>query len=367
MKKIRSMSELPVEILTKIFLMSPPNSLVSCKAACKSFRNIIKNSNFARAHLTRFLSHYSPCIMLNLMYKPLHPYRESHHLLLSIDDAKNEIITSPFITNPSIPNVGEYDMVYVVGSCNGLICFSVWYDRGKEYDLLFILWNLVSGETRFLPKPKYSPTGRGIVTEFGFIPETNDYVVVKLDGLIHVRGEVYKMSTDSWTDIDCNVVKDYVQVERDGVPVFLNGCFHWRALGYGSNYMVNYKLVSEEVGVIKGHDVVELDDWELTTVEESLAMLFYDPNIVPHKFELWVMDDYQVDDSWVLRYRIVDDGCKFLCPVGCLGNGLMITYERDYYGVYLLDMKTGQKTKISAVPYGWSVTGFSKFSGSLVP
>lgn len=285
MKQLQFMSELPAEILTEIFLKSPPQSLVSCKLACKSFRKIIKNPSFTRTYLTTFNSHNSTFIMLHLRYKPLHPYRESHHLLLSIDNATNDIISYPFISTPPIPSVGEYDRVNVVGSCNGMICFSVWSDRDRMYD--FLLWNPVIGQTRVLSRPNYSNVAQ--VIEFGFISESNDYVVVKVDRLDRrIRGEVYKMSTDSWIDIDCSMVNDYVRVERDEGSVFSNGCFHWRALGYGSKYIISYKLLSGEVKLIKGHDNVgELENWKLTVVEESPAMLFYNSKDVPHKFEVW--------------------------------------------------------------------------------
>ncbi|KAK1362659.1 hypothetical protein POM88_047133 [Heracleum sosnowskyi] len=301
--------------------------------------------------------------------KPVHPYRESRHLLLSFENSKNDIIASPspLITNPPIPNVGMYDRVRAVGSCNGLVCISVSYNHcGTKDDLLFLLWNPAIGQSRFLPKPKCSTVSPSVIFEFGYVPETNDYVIVKLDKEERLRFEVYKSSLDSWRVIDSAVVENHITLKRDESSVFVNGCFHWRSLNYARDRIISYELVSEKVGLIKALDngVAGSECWKLTVVEDSLAMLFY--NYI--MFELWIMVDYNVHDSWDLRFRIVDDGNRLLYPLGCLRNGLiMITYEEDYVGVYLHDLITEQKTEISKVPHGWRINGFSSYSETLLP
>lgn len=52
--------------------------------------------------------------------------------------------------------------------------------------------------------PKYQSICKPEVFDFGFVPETNDYVIVKA-GSPGFDIEVYKMSTDSWTTIRCNL------------------------------------------------------------------------------------------------------------------------------------------------------------------
>ncbi|KAK1368260.1 hypothetical protein POM88_034352 [Heracleum sosnowskyi] len=162
------------------------------------------------------------------------------------------------------------------------------------------------------------------------------YVIVKV-GSPGFDIEVYKMSTDSWTTIQCNLFDGapfIPTVYRVQSPVFLNGSFHWAvknsqpnsANDSTSNYIVYYKVKDEEVGLMNVFDDdsaildVVVDEWRFSTryklsvIDEKLAMIFWNGE-QGNIFEIWMMNDYGIGNNWSRRFQISETFSDYIFPL----------------------------------------------------
>ncbi|XP_017224638.1 F-box/kelch-repeat protein At3g06240 [Daucus carota subsp. sativus] len=398
-----SLIEIPEELQIEIFLKLPVKSLLSCKCVCKHFHSVIENPNFVRTHLTTINNNHSDSqslVLLHYGYQSYtHRFAQLEHYLLSIDINNTKEVISYSPLSPPIPLIKESYRTFVVGSCNGLICVAVWFSRNDKYcnqntpDFSLLLWNPVIRQCRYLPK--HQSICRPEVFEFGFIPETNDYVVVKV-GSPGFDIEVYKMSTDSWTTIDCNLFngsRNIPTVFRVQSPVFLNGSFHWavkksKPNSYNDttcNYIVYYKLKDEEVGVMNVFDDdraildVVVDEWRFSTryklsvMDEKLAMIFWNGE-QGNIFEIWVMNDYGVGNDWSRRFQISETFSDYIFPLGFWTKGLMLI-DKTYTSrerlqkseAFFYDLETSSLKKIPFMGTTSCLNGFSSFVETLVP
>lgn len=181
--------------------------------------------------------------------------------------------------------------------------------------------------------------------------------------------ELYKMSKDSWT-VYCNTtvgklispVNQGIGLDQEAPSVFSNGCFHWVTRYNIGADIVSFNLKNEELGLIKvvHHDgESNFSQWKLTVVEEALAMIYWKST---NGFEIWVMTDYGVEDSWVLKF---DFGYPFsLYPVGYWISDLMIiSLHRKYC---LLDLSAGDSQRIPNIG-SLFINFFYSFEESFAP
>ncbi|KAK1368265.1 hypothetical protein POM88_034357 [Heracleum sosnowskyi] len=363
-----SLIEIDEDLQIEIFLKLPVKSLLLCKCVCKKFRSVIQNPNFVRTHLNTINHSDSQSLVL------LHfggqsgglRFYQLDHYLLSIDINNTKEVLSYLPLNPPIPFIEGHYRTYVVGSCNGLICVAVWFNNNYDYcnqntpDFSLLLWNPVIKQCRYLPK--HQSTCRPEVFEFGFVPETKDYVIVKV-GSPGFDIEVYKMSTDSWTTIQCNLF--------DGAPFI------------PTVYRVQIK--DEEVGLMNVFDDdnaildVVVDEWRFSTryklsvIDEKLAMIFWNGE-QGNIFEIWMMNDYGIGNNWSRRFQISETFSDYIFPLGYWKKGLMLldetyasrkTYKRRE--AFFYDLETRSLKKIPFMGSTCYLNGFSSFVETLVP
>ncbi|KAK1374087.1 F-box domain-containing protein [Heracleum sosnowskyi] len=345
----RSFVDLPEDLQSNVFLRLPVKCLLICKCVCKYFRTIIQNPDFTKAHLTcprPITTETSRSLILGLIDKSKIPHIQCHDHLLSIDSAGEIFSSSPI--SPPIPYVG---VLFLVGSCSGLICFDVRISLLTS-ESNFLLWNPVTRQTRYLPRLKNRSKCVCRITEFGFVRETNEYMVVNVirsNVSCNIEIELYKMSTNSWT-VYCNTtigklitpVGPRFGLDQEASSLFSNGCFHWLTRYSVGAYIVSFNLKNEELGLIKAvHHGREsyFSHWKLAVIEEALAMIYWKYN---DRCEIWVLTDYRVEGSWVLKFNSSYD--FILHPVGYWKYDLMIiSMENEYC---LLDLNAGDGERI---------------------
>ncbi|WOG86325.1 hypothetical protein DCAR_0205527 [Daucus carota subsp. sativus] len=399
MRMGKSLIDISEELQIEIFLKLPVKSLLLCKCVCKHFRCVIQNPNFVRTHLASI--NRSDSQSLVLLHSGWHSFYQLRHYLLSVDVNNTKQVLSCLPLNPPIPIIDTSFRYSVIGSCNGLICVAIWYQydhtfddaNAKTPDFSIQLWNPVIRQCRFLPK--HQSTCKPDVLEFGYVPEINDYVIVKV-GSPGFDIEVYKMSADSWTTIHCNYfagVDSIPTVYRVQTPVFLNGSFHWatkRSKQHRTNetdYIVYYKVKDEKVGIMNVFDnysaifdiVVDddersFDEWKLSVIDERLAMIHWCGER-GNLFEVWVMNDYGIDNSWTRLFQIADTLCSYVNPMGYWTNGLMLLdrtlcWKRGFDNLqvfFFYDVETRSLKKIPLDHSTGFINGFSSFVETLVP
>lgn len=203
-------SFLPDEILVQIFLkLACTKFIVTCMSVCKSWYALIKSPQFINMHLSSsniFKNEYFFCSYYD---KPLYSieYHDSKRLQKCYDLLFN-----------------NDERMELIGSCNGLICYTVKNDDDPRHDIY--LWNPIIRKVKILPESKLykKHTGYG----FWFDRNTGDYNVAKVLSTTKSASavEVYSLSNNSW-DIISTSGPD-LEYPRDVVHV--NGSLYWLAL-----------------------------------------------------------------------------------------------------------------------------------------
>ncbi|XP_017217019.1 F-box/kelch-repeat protein At3g23880 [Daucus carota subsp. sativus] len=361
--------ELPEDLQSKIFLRLSVKCVLICKCVCKSFCTIIGSPDFINAHLSfprPITTETSQSLLLGFIDISRIPFVQGHNSLLSIDDDREILSSSPL--NPTIPYVGALSLV---GSCNGLICFDV---RNGDFtsESNFLLWNPVTRQTRYLPRFENRRKCDFPITEFGFIRETNEYMVVNVSkdrDAQDIDIELYKMSTNSWSINHNTTVGRLIPffgrgfaINHGKTSVYSNGCLHWGTIYSRGAYILSFNLKNEELEMIKAVDHNRdsyFNCWTLAVVNEDLAMIYWK---FTGEFELWVMTDYGVESSWGLKFSF--GPCSSLYPLGYWEYDLMIVLlESDYC---LLDLNNGEPERIINMS-SCSIGRFCSFEESLAP
>nr|XP_043613785.1 F-box/kelch-repeat protein At3g06240-like [Erigeron canadensis]XP_043613786.1 F-box/kelch-repeat protein At3g06240-like [Erigeron canadensis] len=186
---------------------------------------------------------------------------------------------------------------------------------------------------------------------FGFDPKTDDYKVIKLTANIPLatghyihkdkqwkQVEVYSTRNHSWKFIKsypprCKDVIGRNEVCVDGH----DGHLHWLAYD-----------VKEEVELIRRQKIVALDlgaeTFNQISLPDSLQIYNYNRPITcdfmtgklcvmsqvkESEFEIWVMDEYGVAESWWLKHRVFSHQCSILRPLGFTLHNELVYIDND--------------------------------------
>ncbi|CAL0334631.1 unnamed protein product [Lupinus luteus] len=310
---------LPFELITEILSRVPVKSLIQFKCVCKSWKTLISNPEFAKKHFSTFHHH--------------------HHLLLSINDALNNLIvrfyslSSIFETSPPISNQVSYPLNtqncsdYMVGSCDGMLCFAVNISCA-------LLWNPnIRVFKKLPPLEKYNIFG------FGFDQCSDSYKVVAIlrsdcsgdGGSAYVtKVKIHNLGTDSWRRI-----KEY----PSGIPMVLaaklvTGTLNW--LAYAPN-LTSYAIVSLDLGKESCQELLQPDYGEVNVLSFSLGVLKNCLSIIVHYEEgfsdVWLMNDYGKKESWTKFLCLPFLGSPHVFPHGkviCIyGDEVLLQFNSD--------------------------------------
>ncbi|CAL0334632.1 unnamed protein product [Lupinus luteus] len=297
---------LPFELITEILYRVPVKFLIQFKCVCKSWKTLISNPEFAKKHFSTFHHH--------------------HHLLLSINDALNNLIVklysfpSIFETPPPISTQVSYPLntqscfAFMVGSCDGMLCFAGSLNTA-------LLWNpTIRVFKRLPPLEKYTIFG------FGFDQCSDSYKVVAIlcslsssdGGSAYVTEvKIHNLGTDSWRRI-----QEYPFGIPSGLSAkFVSGTLNWLA---STHKLSSYAIVSLDLGKESCQELLQPDYGEVNVLSFSLGVLKNCLSIIVHYEEgfsdVWLMNDYGKKESWT----------KFLC-LPFLGFPHVLPYGKVIY------------------------------------
>ncbi|KAL2470281.1 F-box/kelch-repeat protein [Abeliophyllum distichum] len=337
---------LPSEIIVEILSRLPVKSLLKFRCVSKSWLSLISSPQLIKTHLKvstndpNFTSH-------RIMFTTAYPRFNLKNCTL------RSLLYEPLTDAVSIsyPRRHPRRSVWVVGSCNGLICIAI-----NEKDLF--LWNPSVRKSKKLPNVDV-PMGRGfyIVYGFGFDETNEDYKVVGIfcsfgnAGGYETLVKIYSLKTNSWRRIE-----DF----NGGVPLddsgtFVHGKLHWSA--------------SPGVGFSSGWDIVSLD------VEREIYGMVEQPNYGEGGFasllgvlggsvcvicdyqktraDVWVLKEYGIKESWtkVVTIPYINEPGRYMysIPLCILRNGEVLLALGSSYVVYNPKENSFRFPKISNV------------------
>lgn len=348
-----SISEVPVEILSNILSRLSVRSLLSCQCVCKRFLALIRQPKFIASHLNSSTHTTTFCSVYIRILDENHRNRIDHIL---VEDSSVCSVSYVRQSNPITSHIS------IIGSCNGLFCADL-RTPGEQYGSFILLWNPVTRQNRYLPKPQIDAAGRALqhVLAFGFVPETNDYKIVRIvdyyssgnsfpspDDVYVMQMEVYKMSTDSWTTFETATLPCYgpnnVSLEINSFSplhiydnyntVSLKGAFHWVAdnpinVDETNIAIVSFDLKDEKLKVftvLDSHRIPFVEKGKLLILNESLSLIVTHRSEIDSGFDIWVMNDYGNQDSWTKQFS-VEQIPGLAWPLGYWKDDLLLMFE----------------------------------------
>ncbi|OVA19375.1 F-box domain [Macleaya cordata] len=260
---IRSIENLlPDEIIIDIFSRLPFKSVLECRRVCKTWRTLIYNPSFARLYLRR-----SRPQLLQLNDDDKHNYNDNLDsningagiklglgllFLIRLSDKDkgnvrmyygeydNDNIDEQYFSYKTLkkinhPPINKPIGYVMVGSCNGLICFSV--HQYPIFDPIYIC-NPITREYVLLPtlEKGCEHWKCHMVSGFGFEPSSNEYKVVRIN--YHYdqsfgRVEVYTLgSGNGWRDKgkiswSLSTLDHEYEYPPPSPGIFSNGSLYW--------------------------------------------------------------------------------------------------------------------------------------------
>ncbi|XP_062162357.1 putative F-box protein At3g21120 isoform X4 [Alnus glutinosa] len=246
-------NELPEDLVIQILLWLPVVSLLRFKSVCKSWYALITNQNFIAKHLL-----YNKNCNTQLLFKTRDKSNEDYVVSTISHETLQVSLTQPLPPYFEL-DVDEKFFIFVVGSCNGLVCL-------HDYLALHeVIWNPATKETKIVPKsnlPRIVPAGCYTRTEgigFGFDAKTNDYKIINFLNIYNPRLsyypskngvifqiEVYSLRADSWRKVDG---PPCFFSNREIIPgTYINGMASWAAYSndWEESFLLSFDMSNEK-------------------------------------------------------------------------------------------------------------------------
>ncbi|XP_074375291.1 putative F-box protein At3g16210 [Apium graveolens] len=340
---------IPEHLLTEILIRLPVKSLLLCKSVSKPWLSLISNPNFIKSHIKHTTT--KPGADQTLIVKGEDDYSLS---LLNLN--------SPHIRAPlDLPfSRGYYSygpLLKLVGSCNGIICVSVYIFPIDSFRYEFnyylknpmtYLWNPATKQSKLIPVHSLRYRLTSVAIGFGFDPIENDYKVVRIVSFSDDRprsAEVYSANHNVWRrvrpfgdleeyrdrDITFCVPEDYP--EFDEYDICVNGLLSCSGLHGIMAFDLNKEVFTCRIPVPVG----SFNHYHLTDFNDSIAVITRKENEGNHVFKLWTLDDEaclrsgvgcNVKASWTLILSIDVDYSE-PSVYGCFNSGDFLLYAQE--------------------------------------
>ncbi|PIN13420.1 hypothetical protein CDL12_13946 [Handroanthus impetiginosus] len=322
---------LPEEIIIEILARVPVKSLLKFRCVSKSWHSLISSSQFIKTHLknatnkSNFSNH-------RVMVTICNPHFDLKHC--SLRSLMFEPVT--VASNIDYPQKNPHKAVWIVGSCNGLICIAI-----DEKDIY--LWNPTTRVSRKIPPAAVKmKQGFYYLWGFGYNEPDDDYNIVGIfcvfgsGGVYESIVKIYSLRANSWKRIE-----DF----KGGIPLddsgkFASGKIHFSATP-GIDLDSRWKIVSldmknEVYGIVEQPNYGEgYFDSFLGVLGGCICVLC---NYQKTRADVWVMKEYGVKESWskVVTIPYVNDPGRFLYskPLCMLPNGDISLVFGNHFIVY---------------------------------
>ncbi|CAI9088013.1 OLC1v1022240C1 [Oldenlandia corymbosa var. corymbosa] len=331
-------NNLPEDLLTEVLLRFPANSLWELRRVSKSWQSLIDSDDFIKSHLIRS----SPPVKLLFDGKSASLeqgtqaccYATAEFDLPSKIESTLEKIDIPFHRVLFAKNKGkEITELRFQGSYNGLICMSY----QVELKLEALLWNPCINQYFILPNSPvslshyYDPEEVRmdyrhhihICYGFGYDETRDDYKVVRIvqfrrnkvmndydnstRSLVQKEAKIYSLKSNSWKSVSPDDLFPHpVMFEHYEITTLANYALHWVVRSDdGRNAIAALDLRSDKYHLVPWPQSDDDDDfnlkrtcWALGVVDGCFSFTCAPKSILRSGFDLWIMKDYGVRDSW---------------------------------------------------------------------
>ncbi|XP_050253468.1 F-box/kelch-repeat protein At3g23880-like isoform X7 [Quercus robur] len=326
--------DLPEEIVLEILARLPVKSLLKFRCVCKTWYSYITNPNFISTHLLCYNNNHDGGYVIHM---PKATFSMAYFHL-----PHSQICTLAFdrtfetISEFRIPFTFESGYPSLVGSCNGILCFTD-FIISKSKDVY--LWNPSIRKFKRLPNTCLTLLCN-VALGFGYDSQNNDYKIVRFSSTIAKppEVEVYSLSSDSWKRIELGISwRPNVLAHNFNCTLaspFVSGHLHWmiEIIEKGSEQEERFTsmILSFDVSSEKFKELPLPDEGGcftkcLTSFKEKLALIKFGSRVL--SCSIWVMREYGVFDSWN-KLGVVPVG-SYLNFIGFTKYGLLLVRKRS--------------------------------------
>ncbi|KAJ4715772.1 F-box protein [Melia azedarach] len=296
----------------------------------------LKEILILRANFELFLrTDYSTCISKTLHWVDVESLARYHSANLSINRRGTKINTRLYLPKRfhSLKDKkrGERGREYeIVNSCNGFLCL-----RKPFFKNPCIICNPLTGEYITIPKPENDDnTLKTIISGFGYSLKSKQYKVVRLvfNNFLTRTAEVYTLGTATWRKVGNAPWSTVAGL----FATYLNGVIHWVCDDiddHGSDFIVGFDFEDErfcEVPAPPHFDEKQKTKDNLCNMSLGVLGGYLSVCDVTYftYFDVWVMKDYGVQESWT-KWFTVDNSSLGLCrPLKYLSNGYVLMFYK---------------------------------------
>ncbi|CAN1351311.1 F-box protein CPR1 [Linum perenne] len=319
---------IPQEVLDNILIRLSVKDLVRCRRVSKRWLSIIDDPHFISRQLQRSISTNSNvALFLQDRESPTLYWKQNY--------------TSD-VNFFSIQIHYEPSQVFLMGSCHGLVCFSL-FDHPDD----FVVFNPSTGERHTISCPMVERrVGERLVAYgFGYDESSDDYKVIRI---LQTRADSYSFSyraeingvrskgfsrtiplpTGSWGDIG-----------RKSIGVLVGVSIHWSTYHKINLYPVKHVIHAIDLLTNTYHQLqfpdsnfgeTLFDSLNIGTVDTRLSLCGV--HMDGRKIGIWVMEEYGNHESWNRLYYIDYHGYFPYAVISVGNNGdkiqLMIDWQK---------------------------------------
>ncbi|CAL9226442.1 unnamed protein product [Arabidopsis halleri] len=299
------MANIPMDIITDLFLRLPATTLVRYRILSKPCFSLIDSPNFIESHLNQTLQ--SGDHLMILLRGP--------RLLCTVNLDSPDKVTD--VEHP----LKTGGLTEVFGSCNGLIGLS-----NSPTDIA--IFNPSTRQIHRLPAesvdfPEGSTTRGYVFYGFGYDSVNDDYKVVRMvqckggkaDELVFgfpYEIKVFSLKKNSWKRITRVIPAIqllfyfyYHLLYRRGYGVLASNSLHWvlpRRPGLiAFNAIIRFDLDTEEFGILDFPEDLAHENIDIGVLDGCLCLM------CNHEFsyvDVWIMKEYKVEGSWSKLFRV---------------------------------------------------------------
>ncbi|XP_075108748.1 F-box/kelch-repeat protein At3g06240-like [Nicotiana tabacum] len=216
--------------------------------------------------------------------------------------------------------------------CDGLFFIGIW-SKFEEQPSILLLWNPSTRESIILPR-HLELLPEGYIYGMGYDSTSDDYKILRIDGYDEAPDEILALKSASWRKIDETSGRMSVVTisQMELCLAFVDGAFHW--LGVFPRSVVSFNISNEMYGEIP-LPVIERTSYRM--VEEGVSVLggrlcFYHNDAI--NFNLWVMKDYSVKESWTKWFNLPSNGVDIIPIYMFPDDEVLLTYFGSEGTVY---------------------------------
>ncbi|KAK9933568.1 hypothetical protein M0R45_020761 [Rubus argutus] len=284
--------QLPQALVMDILSRLLVKTLFLCRCVCKSWLLIISDSHFAHMRLSK--------LPIGILIKTTPGKRKSRVIdFTQIEECEGSpfrLEKMRFSPKNSLPTMSDFGLI---NSCNGLLLLS---GAGPKRDKPLYVCNPILGEYITLP-----PTNETRLCSsffgFGFSVATNEYKVLQTSssaGGDEGEAEIYTIGTGAWRSIG-KAPKDSAQDAP--FNAVLHGALHWVSCGWKNFVFIHsFNFETEKFqtlpppGYFRQIEKQFKELLKLGVVDGCLFLCVCGDD--PTQFDMWVMKDYGVQESW---------------------------------------------------------------------